>query len=133
MDGEVSSLLIALEEIRVGKLVRWQDGRMVCEHGVVLGKLVVWPSSRSNLVDVSGSVLVVLLSVNIVGLGKLWLNLLFPLCLSDSLCLLIAWSTVLGAVDLGWGDDILVKNIVVWLGRLDVWRGVFLVVRSDVW
>lgn len=133
MDGKVSSLLIALKEIWVGKLVRWQDGRMVSEHRVVLGKLVVWPSSLSNLVNVSGGVLVVLLSVNIVGLGELWLNLLLPLCLSDSLCLLIAWSTVLGAVDLGWSDNILVENIVVWLGRFDVWRSVFLVVWGGMW
>ena len=81
----------------------------------------------------SRSVLVVLLSIDVVGLGELWLNLLLPLCLSDSLCLLIAWRTVLGAVNLGWSDNILVENIVVWLGRLDVWRSVFLIVWSNMW
>lgn len=133
MDSEVSSLLIALEKIWVDELVGWQDGRMVSEHCVVLGELVVWPGSLSNLVDVSGSILVVLLSVNIVGLGELWLNLLLPLCLSDSLCLVIAWSAVLGSVDLGRSDNILVENTVVWLGRFDVWRSVFLIVWSDMW
>ena len=79
------------------------------------------------------SVLVVLLSVDIVGFGKLWLDGLLPLCLPNCLCLLDAWGSIFGAVDFGRSDDMLVDDIVVGLCGIDVWRSVFVVVGRDVW
>lgn len=78
------------------------------------------------------SILIVLLPVDVICLGELWLNLLLPLCLANCLCLLKAWSTILGTVDLGRTNDVPVDNIIVRLSRFDVWRSVFLVVWSDV-
>lgn len=106
---------------------------MVGLQSVILGEPVVRASSLAQLIDMRSSVLVVFLCVDAVDLGELWLNRLLPVCLANFLCLFNAWSTVLGTVDLGWTNDVLIDNVIVWLCRLDVWVGVFLVVWGGMW
>lgn len=105
---------------------------MVSLQNIRPGNIVVWCDDRRGFLHVRSQGLVVFDLCQGLIFGQLGLDILFPVCLAEFLCLCDPWAAVLCRIGPTGGKNFLVNCLVVRPSQLNVWSSVGIVVRLEM-